>query len=874
MGEFRHRCRQLRLVLTLLVLVRALTVVFGRSCYKTARHARAHLSTLRGVGGRATDLPDEAGLAERVRHLRQALGLTQEQLAREIGVSFVTVNRWESGKARISAGGLKRLAELERSRPAGRPARLESRFLTSFVGRQAEMAELERLLDENRLVTVVGPGGVGKTRLATEVVRCGDGARPAFVALEPVPEEEGLLSAVAAELKVRDRPGAEPFEAVALAVEGAGSVLVLDGAERWRDAVAELVSRLLRETTECRIVVTSRRVLEVAGEVVFPLGPLSCPDPGAPVNAVLSSEAVRLFLARARERLPRLEPTDLEAGKLAALCHRLDGLPLAIELMAGWAGTLSVNEILERASLLLEAEPSGQASGLREVLAQSWQLLTFEQQDFIAQLSVIRGSFELDDAAVITASEPVEAARLLRQMVDSSFLVVRPGVAANRFQMLETMRAFVSSQMDEALSKAASTRHAGHFAAIARSGGQAMLAPGALSRAEHLSLAWPDIEVALHHLAAERRLEEGLEAATALWPWWLASGRLALGRAELGSFLSLAGGRDDELVARANCAAAVLAAEHGAYHEARSRAARAKRTFERHGRLADTAMAATVIGSACRYLDDVEGSRAAFSEALALRRKLADERGIAVALNNLALLALDAASYEEAARLFSDSISAKRRLKSKGSLAVGLSNYATVLVRQGRLDEAEGVLEEASAMAGELGNPQLDGSLAANFGELAAARGDQDAALSHFEASLEAIRKGGNPHDEVVALIGMGRALSRLGRRAAALDRLREAEALAAATGNLTGLNKSRAALAETGEAARSRLPGGLTEREAEVLRLLALGSSTKEIAGSLGLKVRTVEHHLESIYRKLGASGRVAAARWALSHGLVGAGA
>ena len=822
------------------------------------------------MGGGETDLPEGAALADLVRRLRSEAGLTQEQLARELGVSFVTVNRWESGKGHVSAAHARALFSFE---PPGTERRGDTHFFTSFVGREQELSVLSDLIDEHRLVTLVGPGGIGKTRLAVEAVKRRARGSAVFVALEPVARPEGLLTAVAAQLKVRDRPGIDPVDTMANVLSADGPLLVLDGAEHLSEAVAELVDGLLARTVECRILLTSRRVLSLPGEAVYTLGPLACPAARADASAVLSSEAVQLFISRARQRSPHLEVGELEPGRLAELCRRLEGLPLAIELLAGWVGTFSVNEILERASDLLEADHTGSGAALREVAEQSWRLLSAEQQSFVSQLSVMRGSFELDDATAVTCARPPETARLLRQLVDSSFLIVRPGAVANRFQMLETMRVFVSSHLEEETRATATLRHTEHFCQLALQSESKMMSPEAAAWGERIALSWPDIEAALGRLAAERRLDDGLKVTAALWPWWLSRGRLALGRAQLETFLSMAGGRDDETVARASCAAAVLAAEHGAYGEARQRAVRARRTFERHGREADLAVAATVIGSASRYLDETETAREGFSEALARRRRLGDERGVAVALNNLALLALDAGSYGEADELFAESISLKRRLGNAASLAIGLSNHATVLIRQGRFAEASELLEEATAISERLDNPQLEGSIAANLGEVAGANGEWESALAHFELSLVAVRAGGHAHDEVVALVGIGRALARLGRRTEALERLREAEAVASATGNLSGLGKARAALGELGEESRSLPPGGLTAREAEVLRLLALGSSSKEIAGALGLKVRTVEHHVASIYRKLNAGGRVEATRWAVAHGVVGAG-
>ena len=303
--------------------------------------------------------------AARIQRLRTRLGLSQEQLARQLGVSFATVNRWESGRTQMSARASRALAEFEaRAAADGPPTAGLPVAQSSFIGRASELTELSQIIATSRLVSLVGPGGAGKTRLAIEAIRRGGPpAEVAFIPLEPVRQPASLVPAVANCLRVRDQPGLSMQECLAAALAAAPRLLLLDGAEHLRAAVAELAGQLLAAADGLRIVVTSRVVLGVPGEVCWTVPPLECPSAAAGASDIAASDAVRLFIARAHERMPGFASADVAPHAIAELCRRLDGLPLAIELIAGWVGTLSVPEILTQRAVLLDAEPRQPAAG-------------------------------------------------------------------------------------------------------------------------------------------------------------------------------------------------------------------------------------------------------------------------------------------------------------------------------------------------------------------------------------------------------------------------------------------------------------------------------------------------------------------------------
>ena len=624
--------------------------------------------------------------AARIQRLRTRLGLSQEQLARQLGVSFATVNRWESGRTQMSARAGRALAEFEaRAAADGPPTAGLPVARSSFIGRATELTELSQIIATSRLVSLVGPGGAGKTRLAIEAIRRGSpAAEVAFVPLEPVRQSASLIPAVASCLRVRDQPGLSMQECLAAALAAAPRLLLLDGAEHLRDAVAELAGQLLAAADGLRIVVTSRVVLGVPGEVCWTVPPLECPSAAAGASDIAASDAVRLFIARAHERMPGFASADVAPHAIAELCRRLDGLPLAIELIAGWVGTLSVPEILTQRAVLLDAEPSSQPRGRRlvDVVRTSYDLLSPGQQRLLPALSVFAGPFTADDVRAVSGT-PGTPAHLIRGLVDSSWLVVIPGEEHNRFAMLETLRSFAAARLDETGEGPRLRRaHAAHFAQLAVGSEAGMAGPDMARWTTRLEAASADLDVALAW-ADEADTDLGLAMSAALWRWWLVSGRLAAGRAWLATFLARAGQRRDELAGRALCSAAVLAAENGDYAAAIRQGQQALAVFEPLGQREPMAHAATVVGSAHRYLGDRAAARRSFQAAMDLRASAGDRRGVSVALNNMALLEVDDGELARARELFEQALVIKRQLGEQRSLAIGLANLADLLIRAG-----------------------------------------------------------------------------------------------------------------------------------------------------------------------------------------------
>src|SRR5919202_4260889 len=331
--------------------------------------------------------------------------------------------------------------------------------LTSFIGREREIAEVKRLLlleGKDRLLTLTGPGGCGKTRLTLkvsfEVVQeFEDGVW--FVELSSLSDPELVPQAVASVLEVREAPGRSLTEVLTEDLKSKKMLLVLDNCEHVIDACAALADALLRACPELRILATSREALSIAGEATWLVPPLSLPDPEhpPPVEDLAGYEAVRLFLERAAAVSSRFELTERNAPAVAQVCRRVDGMPLAIELAAARAKVLSVEQIASRLedSFRLLATDSRTAlprqRTLRATIGWSYELLSQEEQALFRRLSVFAGGFALEAAEAVCTGVGIEredVLDLLTHLVDKSLVLVTEQDGEARYRLLETVRQY------------------------------------------------------------------------------------------------------------------------------------------------------------------------------------------------------------------------------------------------------------------------------------------------------------------------------------------------------------------------------------------------------------------------------------------------
>ena len=550
--------------------------------------------------------------------------------------------------------------------------------LTSFVGREAEIAKVRRLLERTRLLTLTGPGGTGKTRLALQVaaeILTGyrDGAF--FVDLSPVTDPALVPSAVAGPLGVPEVAGRPVLEAVKDHLSTKELLLVVDNFEQVAEA-CPVIEALLTAAPRLKVLVTSRVVLSLRGEQEYPVPPLEPPDPDgiADLPTLRRVEAVRLFTDRALAVSPRFQVTKENARAVAAITARLDGLPLAIELAATRTKVLTPEQMLPRLEERLSILTSGPRTlperqrTLRDAIAWSHDLLDAAERGLFARLSVFTGGWTLESAEAICDPEGLglDLLERLTSLVDQS-LVRRsePDGSHPRLSMLETIREFGREQLRargelEALRR----RHAEHFLSLAVEAEAHFAAEDQVDWLDRCDQEHANIRAALRWAIEAGEASLAQESAGALWRFWQQRGHLAEGRGLLEEILAMPSG------------------------QARSKA-RAK--------------ALIGVGGMAWWQKDREAAGASYEEALAIERELGDPARIAEALYNLAFV-VAGEDIHSAARLLEESLDLFRRAGHEPGVAQVLGMLVIRDAEAGNWGPVITRLEEITAIWRRLGD--------------------------------------------------------------------------------------------------------------------------------------------------------------------------
>ena len=872
-----------------------------------------------------------------LRQLRAEARLTQEELAEAAGVSPRSVSDLERGlhatahkdTALLLAGALSleepardlfvaaargRVPAAEVLAAAGRagmhgfpPA------LTSFVGRRAELAEVMGLLARYRLVTVTGPGGVGKTRLAGTVARrvagrFADGVW--LVELAAVSDPARVAPVVAAAVGVPERPGVAAADALAEALAGWQVLLVLDNCEQVIDAVSALGKRVLSVADEVRLLVTSREQTGVARETRYRLGPLGLPGPGQP-TAAGEPEAVALFADRARQADPLFRLDGATRPVVARLVARLDGIPLAIELAAARVEALGVGPLLDRLDdqFTLLASPDRTAAPRHRSLAAtvqwSYQLLREEEQQVFRKLAVFPGPFTLDGAEAVAG--PAATSAVLR-LVECSLLVPpRTGSDGRaRYLLLDTLRAFGAARLADAGERpAAAAALAGFALGVAE---QAAAGLETVGPAELTSAAWLDAEdAALRQSlgwALDHDPDAALRLAVVLGPWWLSQGRPAevyawlqeavkqatrgsdawcaaqcwLGRAALpardagtalGHFTAVCEAIGDRAASRvlADCLSGRSASQAnlGRFHDAAEDGRRSLALSGELGYPAGQVLALMALSVAAYYVSNLEEAVAWIRRAQAIDPAAIPGWVARVCDPVITGVLIEAGELPDARRTCFEALA---RCHEAGDL----TGQASLLVLHARLGRLAGDpagagahLAEAARLAARIGDRVELGNCVDEAGYQCAAAGRWAEAITLWAAYAASLRQDGLaevPHEADRRKEPMRRALAAL---EPAKARAAEQRGAAMTLNTIAEL----AAMITTGHG-QATAAGKLSARERELITLVAQGRTDAQIAAQLSISPWTVASHLDRIRDKTGCQRRADLTRLALTESLV----
>jgi predicted ATPase/transcriptional regulator with XRE-family HTH domain len=633
-------------------------------------------------------------------------------------------------------------AMLPRSFPPLRPLLLPPTNLpvqlTSFIGRVQEQTEVETLLGQAALVTLVGAGGCGKTRLALAIAadlleEYPDGVW--LVELAALRDPALVPQAVTTTLGLREEAGLSLLTTLVETLRSRRLLLVLDNCEHLLSACADLATALLRRCPYLHLLATSREPLAISGESSYRVHSLALPAPDqqAPLAVLGAFEGVRLFVERARASRPDFVLREENAVVVARICRRLDGMPLAIELAAARVGSLPVEAIATRLAQSLSVLTGGPRDALprqqtlRATLDWSWALLEGREQLLLRRLAAFAGGWRGEAAEAVCAGDGLEGPAvpdLLAGLTNKSLVGLDESDDGVRYGLLETVRQYAAEQLAEAgEAPAVRDRHLAWCVALAEEAAPHLSRSAQGVWLRRLELEHDNLRAALIWARDQAEGERGLRLAVALSRFWYMRGYLREGRGWLEEILAGKGVLPADLRATALKEAGNLALRQGEYGQA--------------GEL--------------------------YEQALALFRDLNDKEGMANSLTNLGIVADRQGEYKRAAALFEQAVVLARERGDTQQIAKTLNNLAAAWRRQGDYARQAVLYEEALALFQELRDRHGISAALDNLGQVAFWQGEYKRAAALHEESLAIARELGDRHGIIISLINLGAVAERQG---------------------------------------------------------------------------------------------------------------
>jgi predicted ATPase/Tfp pilus assembly protein PilF len=593
---------------------------------------------------------------------------------------------------------------------------------TSFIGRERELAEIAHLLTAAHLVTLTGPGGSGKTRLALQVASSMRAEYPGgvwVVQLETLSDHTLVLQRVALALGVREEPDKPLVTALSEHLQGKRCLLLLDNFEQVAPA-AKTVAELLSGAPILRILVTSRTPLRLRGEQEYPVLPMKLPKLKElpPPKLIMEYEAVRLFVTRAREARPNFEVTEENASALVEICHRLDGLPLAIELAAAQIKMLppqAMRKRLREGLKLLVGGPldsPARQQTLRNTIDWSYGLLEIAEQTLFRRLGVFAGGFALEEAeAVCCVNEQGQEPKTnilqgLAALVDKSLLRQNDTPEGeSRFSMLQTIHEYAREILAESSEEERLLRaHASTYKDLAETNGALLRGPQQEAALERLDREYDNLRAALERSLGWGDVELAARLAGALWRFWLIFGYLSEGRYWLEKLVAQSQILPEPLRAKIMHGAGVLAANQGEYASARLRFEEATALYRTAKDVQGIADVLNSLGLVLSHEGNVQQAQSTLHGSLALQRALGSSHGIAVVLHNLGMLAQDQGDAETARPLYEESLALARSLGDQEGIAWALNGLGQIALDEEVYDQALMRYRESLILCHDLGD--------------------------------------------------------------------------------------------------------------------------------------------------------------------------
>ncbi len=649
------------------------------------------------------------------------------------------------------------------------------RQLTTFIGREREIAEAKRLLAETHLLTITGPGGSGKTRLSLEI-----GARLLseypdgvwLVEFAHLADPARVPQVLATALSVREEADRPLLVTLVDHLRPKRVLLLLDNCEHLIDACAGLADTLLRGCPEVKILPSSREALGLTGEVVFRVPPLSLPDSRLvpALERLAEYEAVRLFVDRAIAVKPDFTLRDDTAAAVVQICRRLDGIPLAIELAAARVRTLSVQQITahldERFRLLTggsrTALPRHQT--LRGLIDWSYGLLSEAERELFRRVSVFVGGWTLEASVAVCAGVDVDRydiVELLGRLVDKSLCLIDGEGSDPRYRLLETIRQYGFEKLAETSEgQVVRARHRDFYLGFAEDAEPRLQGPEQVAWLQRLEADHDNLRAALRWSLDCDETEAALRLGSALSLFWDTRGYVREGREWLDELLAHARERPTSTVTARRALGKVLdaasrtRARWSEFPQATEFLTQGLAVWRELGDKRGIAEALNNLAVGATQSGDRVRARVLVAESLALFRELSDKRGTAHALNNLAEILRGDGDLPGARALFEESVPLFEAIEERRGLSHALDNLGGILTAQGDYGPAEALYSRSRRLAEELGDNHAVATALRSLGGVAHHRGDHERARSCYEDSVARFREMGDGFCLAKSLIG------------------------------------------------------------------------------------------------------------------------
>ena len=663
-----------------------------------------------------------------------------------------------------------------------------------LLGRERELGELTELLERARLVTLAGAPGIGKSRLAVELMGQRRAAGPAkgarLVELAPVTRPVDVARALASALSVEELPGQELTDTLLARLSERRLLVVLDNCEHLLEACAELVDALLSGCPGVRVLATSREPLGLPAELVWPLAPLAVPDAEeekSSPEALMACPAVALFCLRASAVQPGFALNTYVAPSVAEICRRLDGIPLAIELAAARLESLTPGEIARRLAdrfhLLTKASPADppRHQTLQAALDWSHDLLSVSERALLRRLSVFVGGFDSEAAAAVCAGGPLDAGQVtdvLERLVAKSLVVADAHSSAARYRLLETIRAYGTDRLEEA-GETVELRaaHARWCLALAEEAEPELTGPDQRRWLDRLEVERANLRAAIEWSLGHGEPERALRLTSALVLFWRLRGPFSEGRELLQASLSAGEGAAIDLRCRALWGAGFMTLMMADFKAAIPLLEASLAGFRELGDRGGCARALLILANANQFRDR-ERVLPLLSESAALAREADDSWCLAHAL---AIAGFERGNRDELAparELFEDAVAVAHEARDPQGLRIGLIGLGWITVTQGDYSTAEGVLEEAVTVTRELGADWDQAKALLHLASLAQGRGQYARARELLEEARNLLGEA-SPMDMSVSLVKLAEVSCAEGDLRAAHDLLDQALILA-----------------------------------------------------------------------------------------------